>query len=150
AGEALARRIVELMESAGLPTKLSKCGVSSGIFGVLAEEAGQQWTGKFNPRPVSEADLLALYEAALWAPRAVSDALKKRGDRTLLRSVANRIEFPLQRIASMTSRLRVLLGLLILPVLCFAAPVLVGGHKTEWRLFRGNPEQTGVAVAKLP
>jgi alcohol dehydrogenase len=65
AGEMLARRMVELMKAAGLPTTLSACGVSSGIFPVLAEEAGQQWTGRFNPRPVSEADLLALYEAAL-------------------------------------------------------------------------------------
>jgi alcohol dehydrogenase len=65
AGEMLARRITELMEIAGMPTTLSACGVSPGIFAVLAEEAAQQWTGKFNPRPVSEADLLALYEAAL-------------------------------------------------------------------------------------
>jgi alcohol dehydrogenase len=65
AGEALSRRILELMEAARLPTTLSACGVSPGIFPVLAEEAGQQWTGKFNPRPVSEADLRALYEAAL-------------------------------------------------------------------------------------
>jgi alcohol dehydrogenase len=65
AGELLARRITDLMRSAGLPTTLSACGVSAGIFPVLAEEAAQQWTGKFNPRPVSEADLQALYEAAL-------------------------------------------------------------------------------------
>jgi alcohol dehydrogenase len=65
AGEVLARRITELMKLANLPTTLSACGVSSGIFPVLAEEAGQQWTGKFNPRPVTEADLLALYESAL-------------------------------------------------------------------------------------
>lgn len=65
AGEALARRIVQLMQAAGLPTKLRDCGVSGGIFPVLAEEASQQWTGKFNPRPVHEAELLSLYEAAL-------------------------------------------------------------------------------------
>ena len=39
--------------------------ISAGIFPVLAEEAAAQWTGKFNPRPVDEADLRALYEAAL-------------------------------------------------------------------------------------
>jgi alcohol dehydrogenase len=65
AGEALARRVTGLLQSAGLPSRLADCGVSPGIFSVLAEEAAQQWTGKFNPRPVSEADLLALYEAAL-------------------------------------------------------------------------------------
>ena len=27
--------------------------------------ANQQWTARFNPRPVNEADLLSLYEAAL-------------------------------------------------------------------------------------
>src|SRR5262249_49399757 len=63
--EGLGRRITRLVVAAGLPTRLSACGVSPGIFPVLAEEASQQWTGKFNPRPVSEADLLALYEAAL-------------------------------------------------------------------------------------
>jgi alcohol dehydrogenase len=65
AAEAIARRMTGLVAEAGLPTALSQCGVSPGIFPVLAEEAAQQWTGRFNPRPVSEADLLALYEAAL-------------------------------------------------------------------------------------
>ena len=43
---------------------LSACGISREILHLLAEEASQQWTSKFNPRPVSEAELLALYEAA--------------------------------------------------------------------------------------
>jgi alcohol dehydrogenase len=62
--EALAGRIMALMQVAGLPTKLSDCGVSRGIFAVLADEAAQQWTGKFNPRPVGFSDLLELYERA--------------------------------------------------------------------------------------
>jgi alcohol dehydrogenase len=65
AGEALAQRLTLLMERAGLPTTLTACGVSGGIFPVLAEEASQQWTARFNPRPVNEEDLLRLYEAAL-------------------------------------------------------------------------------------
>ncbi len=65
AAESLARRITGFMEMAGLPTRLSACGVSGGILQVLAEEAMQQWTARFNPRPVTEADLLGLYEAAL-------------------------------------------------------------------------------------
>jgi alcohol dehydrogenase len=65
AGEALARRITGFLTVAGLPTTLSACGVSPGIFPVLAEEAAQQWTATFNPRPVTESDLLRLYEAAL-------------------------------------------------------------------------------------
>jgi alcohol dehydrogenase len=64
AADWLARRITELMKLAELPTKLSAVGVSKGILPVLADEAAQQWTGKFNPRPVGEAELLRLYEVA--------------------------------------------------------------------------------------
>src|ERR1051326_3512573 len=48
--EALAGRISHLVKLAGLPSTLVECGVSSGIIPVLADEATQQWTGKFNPR----------------------------------------------------------------------------------------------------
>jgi alcohol dehydrogenase len=64
AGEMLARRMEALLRIAELPATLSECGISRGILQVLAEEASQQWTGKFNPRPVGETELLALYEAA--------------------------------------------------------------------------------------
>jgi len=43
---------------------LSACGVSPGILPVLAEEASQQWTGRFNPRPVGFAELFQLYKEA--------------------------------------------------------------------------------------
>jgi alcohol dehydrogenase len=65
AGEVLAQRITHFLTVGGLPTNLSACGVSAGIFPVLAEEASQQWTATFNPRPVTEADLLHLYQSAL-------------------------------------------------------------------------------------
>jgi alcohol dehydrogenase len=65
AGEALALHVTDLLRAAGLPTRLSECGVSPGIFSVLAEEASQQWTARFNPRPASEADLHHIYETAL-------------------------------------------------------------------------------------
>jgi alcohol dehydrogenase len=65
AAEAVARRFIDVMQATGLPTRLSTCGVSPGILPVLAEEANRQWTARFNPRPVTEADLLSLYEAAL-------------------------------------------------------------------------------------
>jgi alcohol dehydrogenase len=65
AANTLAERIIELMQLAGLPTRLGACGVSTGILPLLAEEANQQWTARFNPRPVNEADLLGLYQAAL-------------------------------------------------------------------------------------
>jgi alcohol dehydrogenase len=61
----LAERIIQLMQTAGLPTALTSCGVSRGIFPVLAEEAFQQWTARVNPRTVNEADIVALFEAAL-------------------------------------------------------------------------------------
>jgi alcohol dehydrogenase len=64
AAESVARRFVDLMHSAGLPTRLADCGVSRGILPVLSEEANQQWTARFNPKPVTEAELLELYEAA--------------------------------------------------------------------------------------
>jgi alcohol dehydrogenase len=65
AAESLAQRIADLVQLAGLPTTLSACGVSPGILPVLANEAAEQWTARHNPRPVTEADLLHLYEAAL-------------------------------------------------------------------------------------
>ena len=64
AAEVLAQRIAGFMHTAELPTRLSDCGISRGILPVLAEEAAQQWTGRYNPRPVGETELLQLYEAA--------------------------------------------------------------------------------------
>jgi len=65
AAEALCRRITSFMQAAGLPTTLSACGISPGILPVLADEAAEQWTGRFNPRPVGQGDLLRLYESAV-------------------------------------------------------------------------------------
>jgi alcohol dehydrogenase len=64
AAEVLAQRVTDCLRAAGLPLTLSECGVSTGILPVLADEANQQWTARFNPRPVTDAELLALYEAA--------------------------------------------------------------------------------------
>jgi alcohol dehydrogenase len=64
AAESVATRFTDLMHAAGLPTRLADWSVSRGILPVLAEEANQQWTARFNPRPVAEAELLSLYEAA--------------------------------------------------------------------------------------
>ena len=33
-------------------------------LGTFAHEASEQWTARFNPRPVTEADLLSVYRAA--------------------------------------------------------------------------------------
>jgi alcohol dehydrogenase len=64
ASEILANRITDLVAYADLPTRLRDCGVSDGILHLLAEEALQQWTAQFNPRPVTEEDLLQVYRAA--------------------------------------------------------------------------------------
>jgi alcohol dehydrogenase len=65
AAETLVERINHLMQIAHLPTKLSSCGVSRTILPLLSEEASQQWTARFNPRPVTEKEILSLYESAL-------------------------------------------------------------------------------------
>jgi alcohol dehydrogenase len=64
AAEVLAARVAELTAAAGLPQSLKECGVSNTILQLLAEEANQQWTARFNPRPVTEADIYRLYHAA--------------------------------------------------------------------------------------
>jgi alcohol dehydrogenase len=63
--EVLAHRITHLMRLAELPTTLTECGISRGILPLLAEEASQQWTARFNPRPVTETEILELYEEAV-------------------------------------------------------------------------------------
>ena len=60
----LQERIVELKSVAGLEERLRDLGVRREDFPRLAAEAAKQWTGKFNPRPVNEMELLRLYELA--------------------------------------------------------------------------------------
>jgi len=62
--QGLAEFVAELARQAGLPEKLSQCGVEQAKLPQLAAEAAKQWTGSFNPRRVGEAELLSLYEAA--------------------------------------------------------------------------------------
>jgi alcohol dehydrogenase class IV len=64
AADSLAERIQTLLRTAALPTSLSACGIPRSVLPVLADEAVEQWTARFNPRPVSRADLLRLYEMA--------------------------------------------------------------------------------------
>jgi len=63
-GEALRRRIMELRAITSLPIRLSDCSVPRDSLDRLAGEACEQWTARFNPRPVTPADLLEFYEAA--------------------------------------------------------------------------------------
>lgn len=65
AGDRLAQRLTGLLEQGALPTRLSACGVTADLIPQLATQATQQWTGKFNPRPLTQADFQLLYERAL-------------------------------------------------------------------------------------
>ena len=60
----LANRVEHLLSAAGLPKSLKECGVSDTILPLLAEEANEQWTARFNPRPVGQDDILKLYQSA--------------------------------------------------------------------------------------
>jgi alcohol dehydrogenase len=57
-------RLCELRSVAGLPERLRDCDVPRSSLPELAAEAERQWTAGFNPRPLTRADLLELYEAA--------------------------------------------------------------------------------------
>jgi len=60
-----------LLGLAGLPEP-AKCGVPPELIPELAADAARQWTGRFNPRPVSETEFTRLYR----------DAFQVKGGRT--------------------------------------------------------------------
>ena len=64
AGERLAEHLRKLVAQAGLPGRLSDCKVERELFPIMAREATRQWTGTFNPRPLTESDFHTLYERA--------------------------------------------------------------------------------------
>jgi alcohol dehydrogenase class IV len=61
---ALADRLEELAVAGGLPRKLHAAGVKKEDLPRLAEEAAEQWTGRFNPRSFDASGALELYETA--------------------------------------------------------------------------------------
>lgn len=61
----LADHIAALAARAGLPSRLGDCGIDGILLDQLSAEAAEQWTGKFNPRPVDADRLRELYECAL-------------------------------------------------------------------------------------
>ena len=63
-GEALAARVEELLDAAGLPRRLRSLGVPADGLEALAVEAAEQHTARFNPRPVGEAECAGLYGSA--------------------------------------------------------------------------------------
>ena len=62
--EALAHEIETSLDTAGLPRALADCGVQEAMLDTLSEEAAQQWTASFNPRDITAADFVALYQKA--------------------------------------------------------------------------------------
>jgi alcohol dehydrogenase len=60
----LADRFVAMRNAARLPGKLGELGVAKEAVPELAQAAAKQWTGTFNPRPLTEEDFLRLYEEA--------------------------------------------------------------------------------------
>ena len=62
--ETLAERLETLRAAAGMPSRLRECEVNGPDLDGLADLAAEEWTGKFNPRPVTRVDFRALYETA--------------------------------------------------------------------------------------
>ncbi len=62
--DALATFVTQLARQAGLAGTLSQCGVPSKELPLLAAAAAEQWTGTFNPVPMTSSDFEKLYEAA--------------------------------------------------------------------------------------
>jgi alcohol dehydrogenase len=63
--ESLARRIEAMLDAGRLPRRLEQVGASEGAIPELAAIAAKQWTAKFNPRDVREAEFVQIFRAAL-------------------------------------------------------------------------------------
>jgi alcohol dehydrogenase len=63
-GEALAQRLEQLAAAGQLKISLSEMGVEKSDLPALAEDAAQQWTGRFNPRPFDKEGALEVYRCA--------------------------------------------------------------------------------------
>jgi alcohol dehydrogenase len=64
AGDQLASWLSQLVATSGLSTTLSALGITAPDVSTLAAAATTQWTGGFNPRPVTSDDFARLYEAS--------------------------------------------------------------------------------------
>lgn len=62
AAEFAAGMVASLVDRLGLPTRLRDCGVAESALPALAKKAFEDSCHKTNPRPCTEADLLALYK----------------------------------------------------------------------------------------
>ena len=63
-GERLSTRLRALASHAGLPDRLRTKGVDPADLPQLADDAAGQWTGTFNPRPLTAVDALEVYRCA--------------------------------------------------------------------------------------
>jgi alcohol dehydrogenase class IV len=64
AAEKLACRLEELATAGGLCCSLREAGVPSSDLSMLAREAAEQWTGRFNPRPFDFHGAFEVYQCA--------------------------------------------------------------------------------------
>ena len=62
--EAMAARLERLIAAGGLPERLGQQGIARSDLSMLAHEAANQWTGRFNPRPFGATEALEVYECA--------------------------------------------------------------------------------------
>ena len=62
--ERLAQRLEQLTMAGGLHSSLRAAGVRQPDLSMLAREAAEQWTGRFNPRPFDLAGALEVYQCA--------------------------------------------------------------------------------------
>ncbi|QDU78906.1 NAD-dependent methanol dehydrogenase [Polystyrenella longa] len=65
AGELLADHLMDLFRNSDTPQSLSAISFDENLIPQLASEAAAQWTGQFNPRPVSAESLQEIYQCAL-------------------------------------------------------------------------------------
>ena len=62
--EQLAARLEAMLKAVGMPTRLRDLDIPQSLLAELAPLAAKQWTANFNPRPVGELELQALYQLA--------------------------------------------------------------------------------------
>ena len=60
--ETLARMVESFLYKAGIPTRITEHGASAEDITGLAEDASKEWTGQFNPRPVTSEDFAKIYQ----------------------------------------------------------------------------------------
>lgn len=63
-GDALSALLRRMTADSGSPVSLEECGVEKQALTLLAKEASEQWTGKFNPRPAGADQFEELYRCA--------------------------------------------------------------------------------------